>query len=328
MELPPPLRAALEATLGDRSDAAHVSNVRRLSEAYRKGCRGLLDVRAAEAYLIGRLPATYAAIGEALAETAHNFPASPRSLIDAGAGPGTAAWAATWLWPDIEKVTLVDASRAMIDVGRRLASLSGSRPLSQAAWIHGDLTGRWEPSQTADLVIAAYSLGELAPRDLLAASRRLWDRSAELLVVVEPGTPKGYRTVQAVRAELIGRGAHTVAPCPHDLTCPLEAPDWCHFGARIARSASLRRAKAGVLPYEDEKFAYVALSPRLPDGPRWARVLRRPELRPGHVRLRLCRAEGVDDAITPRSQGAAYRAARKVRWGGSIRPDDRPPTEL
>ena len=37
-------------------------------------------------------------------------------------------------------------------------------------------------------------------------------------------------------------GANILAPCPHARPCPLAAPDWCHFSARVARSRLHREA--------------------------------------------------------------------------------------
>jgi ribosomal protein RSM22 (predicted rRNA methylase) len=58
---------------------------------------------------------------------------------------------------------------------------------------------------SADLVVASYTLGELPPAELTRLVHRLWQRATQAIVVVEPGTPRGFHTVSTVRAALIGR---------------------------------------------------------------------------------------------------------------------------
>ncbi|MCC7347818.1 MAG: methyltransferase type 11, partial [Variibacter sp.] len=137
--------------------------------------------------------------------------------------------------------------------------------------------------------------------------------------LVEPGTPAGWRRILRARARLIGAGGHMVAPCPHALACPLSAPDWCHFSRRLARSRLHRQAKQGEVPWEDEKYSYVAFS-RVPDGAApMARVLAAPRSAPGRVTLKLCRDDGVAASRTfTRREGEAFRAARRVGWGDPL----------
>jgi ribosomal protein RSM22 (predicted rRNA methylase) len=143
-----------------------------------------------------------------------------------------------------------------------------------------------------------------------------WAATTAALVVVEPGTPDGYRRVLAARDLLISVGGFVVAPCPHSLACPLaeSAGDWCHFAVRVARSRAHRVAKDAQLGHEDEKFAYVAVA-RRPVDPGPPRVLRHPVMRPGHVLLDLCTHDGRRSETVAKSRGAAYRAARKASWG-------------
>ena len=45
----------------------------------------------------------------------------------------------------------------------------------------------------ADLVIASYVLAELPLEDMAKVAARLWARTAEVLLLLEPGTPKDLR---------------------------------------------------------------------------------------------------------------------------------------
>ena len=103
----------------------------------------------------------------------------------------------------------------------------------------------------------------------------MWEKTRDTLVVVEPGTPAGYARIIALRERLIAAGANVAAPCPHDGKCPLVSPDWCHFTQRLQRSRAHKQVKGAELPYEDEKFAYVALT-RAPFAARPSRVLAQP----------------------------------------------------
>ena len=93
-----------------------------------------------------------------------------------------------------------------------------------------------------------------------ALAELMWAKTRDTLLVVEPGTPAGYARIIALRDQLIASGAHVAAPCPHDGKCPLAPPDWCHFTQRLPRSRAHKQIKGAELPFEDEKFAYVALT--------------------------------------------------------------------
>lgn len=226
----------------------------------------------------------------------------PRSLLDVGAGPGVATWAATEQWPSLAELTLVEVEPEMIAAGREL--------LPDARWVPGDVRDARGP---ADLVLVSYVLGEL--RDPIAA--RLWEQAADTIAFVEPGTPAGYRRILDARAAVIEAGGYTVAPCPHDLPCPLPADDWCHFAVRLPRSKLHRRAKGVELGYEDEKYSYAVLS-REPAPKAEARVIRQPQVRSGHVNLVTCEPDGIHARTASRKQGALYKEARGAAWGDTL----------
>jgi ribosomal protein RSM22 (predicted rRNA methylase) len=288
------------------------AEVERLSAAYRGDApmRAARSTAAVAAYLAYRAPATFAAASAVFRQIARQRPDwQPRSLLDVGAGPGVATWAALEQWPSLTELTLVEVEPEMLAAGRSL--------LPEGRWLAGDVHGARGP---AGLVLASYVLGELG--DAATAVAHLWEQAADTIVLVEPGTPAGYRRVLAARAALIERGGHTVAPCPHDLPCPLPADDWCHFATRLPRSRLHRRAKAVELGFEDEKFSYAVLS-REPVSPAEARIIRQPQIRSGHVHVVTSERDGaVHSRTVSRKQGALYKEAKGAAWGDAFTSSD------
>jgi ribosomal protein RSM22 (predicted rRNA methylase) len=301
---------------GDRRELERAA--RDLSDAYRAG--GAPAARAARtkadvaAYLATRAPATFAAAAEVFRQIALGRPGwSPSSVLDLGAGPGIAAWAAVQAWPGLSAVTLVEAEPEMVRAGKELAA-HGPQALQQGQWGLADVGGA---SAHADLVLVSYVIGELEPTALARFADHAWSLAGDTLAIIEPGTTAGYERVLTVRAAVIAAGGSTLAPCPHDAPCPLLEGDWCHFATRLARSRTHRLAKGAERGFEDEKFAYAILT-RSPHSASGARVIRRPDLRPGHVVLDLCTADGLERRTVSKRDGADYRTARKVAWGDTL----------
>ncbi len=315
--LPPALQAGIDEIVGAVDPRELKRTAQALSERYRVGgapgrraSRSTADVAA---YLATRAPATYAAAAEVFREIRLARPDwVPRSIVDLGAGPGIAAWAAVDVWPDVAAVTLIDAEPEMILAGKRLAA-AGPPTLQAARWAVSDA----RPDEAAQLVIASYVIGELPPAAFDAFVSGAWASAADTFVVVEPGTTAGYRRVLDARAAVLARGGRTLAPCPHDDPCPLLEGDWCHFAVRLQRTRAHRAAKDAERGFEDEKFAYVVLT-RARHPRAEARVIRRPETRQGHVLLDLCLPSGLEQRTISKREGDAYRRARKVRWGDRL----------
>jgi ribosomal protein RSM22 (predicted rRNA methylase) len=147
--------------------------------------------------------------------------------------------------------------------------------------------------------------------------RHAWARTADTLVILEPGTTAGFRRTLAARAAVIAAGGSTLAPCPHDAPCPLPDDDWCHFSVRLPRSRTHRLAKDAERGFEDEKFSYAVLCRATHDRPE-ARLIRRPDVRPGHIVLDLCTPSGLERRTVSRRDGVDYRRARKAGWGDTL----------
>nr|MBA2332142.1 methyltransferase domain-containing protein [Actinomycetota bacterium] len=231
----------------------------------------------------------------------------PRSLLDVGAGPGTSSWAARAVWPELERIVHVEAEPEMVALGRELGG-------TETEWIAGELDSM---TGSFDLVLAGYVLNELPDERMERVAGSLWDRAADTLVALEPGTPVGYSRILAIRAAVLRAGGFTLAPCPHDNPCPLVSPDWCHFAARLQRGESHRAVKAVSRGFEDEKFSYAALS-RAPHARASARIIRPPQVRTGHVLLELCEPAGVRRETVSKRDRDAYRRARKAAWGDAF----------
>jgi ribosomal protein RSM22 (predicted rRNA methylase) len=268
------------------------------------------------AYLAVRLPATHAALRRVFAEI--KLRASEveiASLLDLGAGPGTALFAAAAEFPHLRQATLIESDASWIALGKRLAEQSESLVIQQAQWIKQDLRSGLACDQH-DLVVISYTLGELPPAATEAVLNKAWKCASKFLVLVEPGTRRGFAAIHAARSLLIANAATIVAPCPHHFVCPMAAAgDWCHFSQRVERTSQHRQLKGGELGYEDEKFSYLVVarthSPSTP-----ARIVRHPRKHSGHVQLVLCTAEGkIENRTVTRSSKETYKRARKAEWG-------------
>jgi ribosomal protein RSM22 (predicted rRNA methylase) len=78
-----------------------------------------------------------------------------------------------------------------------------------------------------------------------------------------------------------------------------------------------KQIKGVELPFEDEKFSYVALR-RAPAARHPARVLAPPVLSKVEVAAKLCTPDGVSIARLPRRAKADYARARRWRWGDAV----------
>ncbi len=313
MRLPEALQAAIEEETARVDPRALSRAASDISQRYRAGKFGGALSNAAEraAYLATRMPATYAATARVLRELVLRVHTPIHSLLDLGAGPGTAMWAATEVLPHIEKFTAVERDASLIEIGERMAA-SSSAALQHATWMPGDLSNLPQVPRH-DAVVLSYTIGELA--DAMAVVRSAWELADVALIIIEPGTTSGFAHVLRARDMLIGVSAQIAAPCPHHNQCPLAVRnDWCHFSVRLERTSAHRRLKGGELGYEDEKFSYLIAAKTAVQRPD-ARIVRHPLKHPGHVKLTLCTPQDLQQPAIGKSQKALYRAARKAEWG-------------
>lgn len=320
MELPIELQVALASQLTDLSQSQILDAAEKISLRYRTHNslkQYIRNQNEALAYAIARMPATFGAVYKALKyslECMNVSQASSVSLLDIGAGTGAASWAASEFLL-LDSIICLEYAEVMRKLGETMMHLSNSR-FKNVKWENLNIVSDSIDYQ-AEYVIASYVMNELDIDSQLKVAEKLWRATKTLLLFVEPGTPEGYMVLNRIRQKLLERGAHVLAPCPHENSCPLSEKNWCHFTCRIQRNRLHKLAKGGDSPYEDEKFSYLALSKEIgiTNG---ARVLRHPYIGKGHVKLELCTKTGLAQKIFTKRDGDQYKIAKKSDCGDKI----------
>lgn len=319
MQLPPELRKAIGEQLEGVSRNLLAERAGRISAHYRSGGRSaqaMRDELDALAYAVVRMPATYAAVRNVLTRLQQRSPSfEPANLVDLGAGPGTAGWAAADLWPALASITAIDANPLLLQLGSTLAASASSPAMRAAQSIQTTLTASLQ--HAADLVVANYAFAEIPANDIRGILASAWAGCTGAIAIIEPGTPGGYEHILLYRNVLLGLGAKILAPCPHQLSCPLIAPDWCHFVQRVERSRDHMLVKSAEAPWEDEKFSYlIAVREHVFSQAEKQRVLAPPEISKGGVTVKLCQVDGRAASVQIRKRDqAAFKTMKKKDWG-------------
>lgn len=276
------------------------------------------------AYITTRMPATYTAICAVLQKLSLIKPdLEIDSILDCGAGPGTSIWAFKNSSFSCHKFYLCENNALLMRGGQELLEYSSHQ--SKIIWLEQDFVSLPKeniPNNQCDIVLASYSIGELSEEDLI----RFLDNSVHLankgLILLEPGTPRGFRNIRLAREILISKGLHIVAPCTHQKACPIKEGDWCHFSERLSRSSVHRKVKDGELAYEDEKFSYLVALKNFhttENSATSARILRHPLKKSGHIHFELCTSEGEQmHYISSKKQKEHFREMKKAEWGDVI----------
>ena len=218
---------------------------------------------------------------------------------------------------ELDQATLVEQDHDLIAIGQKFYSHGNIKTYWQKHKLQQD--DNW---QIHDLVTLSYMINELSHSDRLRTIRAAWQSTGKIIAVIEPGTKQGYANILSARDELIALGGYMIAQCPHSLTCsmikaPLVPDDWCHFPARVERSALHRRIKDGSLAYEDEKFSYIVMAKEPVELPR-ARIVRHPANHKGHVNLDLCVTQRIERETVSRKQKDIYQRAKKRAGGDAV----------
>lgn len=323
--MPAEVTAAVAAMLEGIARRDLAVRARRMSDLYRSGAgtaAAVRDQHDALAYAVARMPATFAAVERTARETVRRLaPATgPASLIDLGAGPGTATLAVLAALggearTPSPRVLLVERNAAF----RRFAADLLGRLGIAAETVAESIAALGSKAAEVDWALISYVLVELDEARAREAVRTAARLARTAVLLVEPGTPQGFARIREARDELMAAGFAIVAPCPGNVACPMQGSDWCHFSVRLARTRDHKFLKDADVPFEDERFAYVAAA-RPGARPAAARILAEPARDRGGVNLKLCTHEGLAERRIARGDKAAFKAARALDWGDALDP--------
>lgn len=320
MELPIELRSLIEEKLEESNIKELKNNSESISLKYReksgKGNRLVTEEIEALAYAAVRMPATYSAVNTALKNIFEIYNPEIESVLDVGAGTGAGTWAVR-NFVDLNDSICLERENVMRNLGENLMQESEIDELRSVKWEKFDLVNS-DIRYNADLVICSYVLNELNEADRRMALEKLWNATNKILLIIEPGTPQGFAEIKELRKILINKGGNIVAPCPNIEKCPMPENDWCHTTCRVARTKIHKMLKNGDVPYEDEKFSYIAVSKEKIEKGDFARVLRHPKIESGKITMQVCSIDGIEEKVITKKDKELFKIARKVGCGDKI----------
>ena len=267
------------------------------------------------AYLLTRMPATYAVATQIFNELYNmDYPTPLESLLDLGTGTGSILWAA--MENNITEVIAVDHDQKMIELAKKLASYNNNAFWGNVTWQLSYLMNKMD-AEPKDIVTLSYVLIEQNDAIRNEILEQSWSLAKQVIIIIEPGTRKGYESCLSARDFFIKKGGFIAAPCSHHGVCPIKGNDWCHFSKRIDRSFWQKSFKQGVLGYEDEAYSYLIVT-KIPVSRNGNKVLKPPLKKSGHIIFELCAPNNIKEAIVTKKQGNLFKLAKKAKWGQTI----------
>ncbi|TFK94959.1 Rsm22-domain-containing protein [Polyporus arcularius HHB13444] len=251
----------------------------------------------ATAFATVALPAHYSAIYSVLDHVKQRLGPEweVERVIDWGAATGSGLWASGHAFhqsidgapSDMEDLQIsrsslssylgIDKREGLVRIGKRLIRDVDTGTLGvswQKSFHDDDVMGREDGSKA--MALSAFLLSSLpthVDRKLLV--KEMWDSGAEVMVLID----HNFELIAEAREQLLKfgrkeledpamveepvRGAHVVAPCPHDGACPLYHPGngklECSFTQRLQRPEFVRKTKHSGTGHENMDYSYVVI---------------------------------------------------------------------
>ncbi len=317
MKIPELLENAIEQKIKNVKLAELKQCANNLSEKYMKQERTgdtLLNTEIETlAYSIMRMPATYGAVYTALKNTLERIDSNIQSVLDIGAGTGAATWAISDLL-EPNDIRCLEREPVMLEQGK--AFMKQNPNLRDVSWEYADIV-KDNLDVRADLVVTSYMLNEIRPEERNNVIHKLIESSNQIILIVEPGTPEGFKNIKEVQKIAIENGLHIVAPCTFQGICPLPDDDWCHSIVRMERTKLHKLLKDAELSYEDEKFSYIVISKEKCDNS-GIRILRHPIIEKGKITLKVCHNGNIEKMVVTKKDKELFKNVKKKKCGDNI----------
>ncbi len=309
MALPPSLQEQIQSLLKNFPQKNRVSLQEVLSKKYRTSPhKALSSKEEVLLYIITRLPATYHVGENVLRVFKELWERAPvKTILDLGAGVGSSRWLFDSLFPGIDTLTLVEQNPFMLESGKAFSHALGH--FETCNYVTDSLTPH-------DLIFMSYTMSEVDQKHQEKVLKKVWDQTNQVLILIEPGTPAGFWTLNRARTFLIQQGGYILAPCGHEATCPMVmGENWCHFSTRLPRTLDHQRAKRARLSHEDEKFSYLIVSKTPLEKNLPPRIIQKPMKAKGHVIFDVCTLQGIKRETVTRSKAPDYKTQSRLEWG-------------
>ena len=314
MRIPDELEAKIEneinnIKLTDLRDTAKTLSDRYMN-AKRNGQSLLNKNLEVLAYSIIRMPATFCAINKALEETLKRYNPTIKTVLDIGSGTGAGEWAVLSNI-DVEEIVCIEREKEMENMAKKL--LQGHNNIK---WRNQDIV-QINITDKADLVIASYMINELTEASKEKVINDILQAFKKLVIFIEPGTPEGFNNIRKIQRLALEGNLNIIAPCTSQTECGLPTDDWCHSIVRVERNKIHKFVKDADVPYEDEKFSYIAISKEKIDNS-GARILRHPNISSGFIKVKLCNNGNIEEKTITKKEKDLFKKIKKLKCGDLI----------
>ena len=295
--------------LSDLKEVAQTLSNRYMNEK-RKGQSLINKKLEVLAYSIIRMPATFCAIDKAIEETLKKYNPTIETALDIGSGTGAGEWAILNNI-DISKITCIEREDEMSSLAQKL--LEEHKNIN---WKNQDIVKN-KINEKADLVIVSYMINELQDEVKEDVIKNILESFNKIVIFIEPGTPDGFSNIRKIQKLAINNNLNILAPCTSQNECKLPKDDWCHSIVRVERNKIHKFVKDADVPYEDEKFSYIAISKEKIDNS-GARILRHPNISSGFIKVKLCNNGIIEEKTFTKKDKDNFKKIKKLKCGDLI----------